>query len=136
MKKRNSRTLYRSDALAGVFLLTVGGAVAVGLIPKHILGIYLLLSVATFLVYAWDKSAARRGAWRTSERTLHLLGVIGGWPGAVLAQNHLRHKSSKLSFLRLFWVTAIVNCAAFVWLFTPNGLQFWEKMLSEIARGI
>lgn len=107
-----------------------------GPIPKLVLGIYIGLSLATFLVYAWDKSAARRGAWRTSERTLHLLGVAGGWPGAVLAQNHLRHKSSKPSFRNIFWVTVVINCAVFAFLFTPDGLEFWRSMLSEIAQGI
>jgi uncharacterized membrane protein YsdA (DUF1294 family)/cold shock CspA family protein len=75
---------------------------------------YLLLSLLTFLVYAFDKSAAVSGTWRTAEQTLHLFGLIGGWPGALLAQQLLRHKTSKQSFISVFWFTVILNVCAFV----------------------
>jgi hypothetical protein len=48
---------------------------------------YLVASVACFAAYAIDKAAARSKARRTPERTLLLLGLAGGWPGAVLAQH-------------------------------------------------
>jgi uncharacterized membrane protein YsdA (DUF1294 family) len=66
----------------------------------------------TFLVYAWDKSAARRGAWRVPESTLHVLALLGGWPGALLAQRVLRHKTRKQPFGAIFWVTVLANCLA------------------------
>ena len=75
--------------------------------------VYLGLSLLTFFTYAIDKSAAINGSWRTPERTLHLLGVAGGWPGALLAQQLLRHKCSKPSFVAVFWVTVAVNVAVF-----------------------
>ena len=75
---------------------------------------YLLASVACFIAYALDKSAARSKSRRTAERTLLLLGLAGGWPGAVLAQRWLRHKSAKASFQAKFWVTVVLNSAAFV----------------------
>jgi uncharacterized membrane protein YsdA (DUF1294 family) len=73
--------------------------------------IYTVLSLVTFLVYALDKSAARNGERRTRESTLHLLSLTCGWPGALLAQHLLRHKSSKLAFKGTFWLTVIVNLA-------------------------
>ncbi len=73
---------------------------------------YALASVATFAVYAQDKSAARAGRRRTPERTLLLLGLAGGWPGALAAQRLLRHKSAKQSFLARFWLTVFLNLAA------------------------
>lgn len=39
-------------------------------------------SAVTFLVYAWDKTAAEGGHWRTPESTLIGLALAGGWPGA------------------------------------------------------
>jgi uncharacterized membrane protein YsdA (DUF1294 family)/cold shock CspA family protein len=72
------------------------------------------ISVLAFLAYGFDKAAARRRRWRTSESTLHLLGLAGGWPGALLAQQLLRHKSSKPSFIAVFWLTVTANIAAFV----------------------
>lgn len=76
---------------------------------------YGVLSLGCFVAYAIDKSAAREGRWRTSERTLLLLGLLCGWPGAVLAQQWLRHKSSKRSFQVLFWISVAINVAAFVY---------------------
>jgi uncharacterized membrane protein YsdA (DUF1294 family) len=79
---------------------------------------YAGLSLITFVVYAIDKSAARRKGPRTPERTLHLLSLAGGWPGALLAQRWLRHKSAKASFRRVFWVTVVVNVLGFAMLST------------------
>ena len=67
------------------------------------------MSVVAYATYARDKSAARRSARRTPERTLHLMALLGGWPGALLAQRRLRHKSRKPSFLVSFWLTVVVN---------------------------
>jgi uncharacterized membrane protein YsdA (DUF1294 family) len=77
---------------------------------------YLAMSLACFIVYALDKSAARKGERRTPESTLLILGLFGGWPGAVLAQQWLRHKTVKQPFRQLFWFTIVANVAAFLWL--------------------
>lgn len=92
--------------------------------------IYLGLSVFTFIFYARDKRAAQKGAWRTSENTLHLLALFGGWPGALLAQNRLRHKSKKLPFKVVLWLTIAINCSALVCLFTPSGATFWQQVIN------
>lgn len=85
----------------------------------YALGWYGVLSVICFLAYAKDKSAAQSGAWRTPEDTLHGLALLGGWPGALLAQQWLRHKSSKASFQAMFWCTVVLNVAAFLALSIP-----------------
>ena len=79
-----------------------------------ILFTYFGLSVVTVFAYAFDKSAAVSGRWRTAENTLHLLSLAGGWPGALLAQQLLRHKTNKQSFVFAFWVTVLLNVGAFV----------------------
>lgn len=89
--------------------------------PRWMLWLYPLISVVTFLAYAADKSAARQGAWRTSEQTLHVLALVGGWPGAIVAQQLLRHKSSKAEFRLVFWGTVLMNIVAFVFLASPYG---------------
>lgn len=73
---------------------------------------YLLISLCTYAVYAVDKRAAQRGRQRVPERTLHLLALLGGWPGAWLAQQRLRHKTAKPRFQALFWLTALGHVAA------------------------
>lgn len=74
---------------------------------------YALASTIAFMAYALDKSAAIQSRWRVSESTLHFLGLACGWPGALIAQQLLRHKTSKRSFLATFWVTVLANVAGF-----------------------
>lgn len=103
--------------LPGLFLLFVAAAVFLGPLPLFILGLYLGASAVTFLLYKHDKSAAEKGRWRTKENTLHVFSLIGGWPGAFVAQKLLSHKSSKESFRNLFWATVVINCVALSWVF-------------------
>lgn len=91
-------------------------------------GAYMAMSLATFIVYAGDKRAARRRQWRVSEGTLHGLALACGWPGALLAQQLLRHKSSKPAFRRRFWLTVLGNMLGFVLLFTPLGGRLWSAL--------
>lgn len=115
------------------FLLLLGAAVGLSLIPVPVLLLYVLLSGATFLVYAFDKSAAANGGWRTPENTLHLLSLAGGWPGALVAQDRLRHKSRKQPFRAVFWSTVLLNCAVLAWLLTPAGADLWRDMVGHLA---
>ena len=89
-------------ALGAAFTFAVRHAGAVA-------AVYLAASSAAFAAYAWDKHAARNGRERVAERTLHLLALIGGWPGALLAQRTLRHKSRKQPFRALCLATILVN---------------------------
>ncbi len=110
-----------SLAVAAGFIGLLGMLVVSGKLPLLVLGLYLGLSAVAFIAYAIDKSAAKKKLRRTPENTLHLLGLAGGWPGALVAQGLLRHKSSKRSFQVAFWLTVAVNCAALGWLLSPAG---------------
>ncbi|WP_394778652.1 DUF1294 domain-containing protein [Undibacterium sp.] len=77
---------------------------------------YALASLLNLALYAADKSAAKKGNWRISENSLHLVSLLGGWPGALLAQSMLRHKNKKTAFQIVFWATVAINLAALVWL--------------------
>ena len=98
--------------LACLFVVALCGLAARNILPFAVPAIYLTASLAAWIAYGADKSAARAGAWRIPESTLHILAVIGGWPGALMAQQVLRHKSSKPAFRRAFWATVILNCGA------------------------
>ena len=115
------------------FIAAVAWSVSAYNIPIQILYLYLAASSFTFLVYAKDKWAARRNRWRTQESTLHTLALIGGWPGALIAQQVLRHKSRKDAFQFAFWATVVLNCAAFAWLFTSEGGVLLRSMVSAIG---
>lgn len=138
--RRRARPRHKSlvpDTMAVGFLLAVGAAVLLAAIPTSILMLYLLVSLITFVAYARDKKySAQTGAWRTREDTLHLLALAGGWPGALIAQNHLRHKSKKQPFRTVFWVTVLANCAAFAWLLTPEGAQAWNDLVYPVEQAI
>jgi uncharacterized membrane protein YsdA (DUF1294 family)/cold shock CspA family protein len=112
------------------FLVLVSAAALGGRLPIVLVGAYLAVSAVTFVVYALDKSAARNDRWRTPEATLHSLSLLGGWPGALLAQKVLRHKSSKRPFRTVFWVTVALNLAALVWLLgNPNALSALDALI-------
>ena len=114
---------------AWLFLVVVGISCLLTELPLIVLGAYILVSMITFIAYAIDKSAAQAGRWRTSEGSLLMLGLLGGWPGALLAQQILRHKSKKGSFRLMLWITVFLNCAGLVWLHTPEGLTFLAQLL-------
>jgi uncharacterized membrane protein YsdA (DUF1294 family) len=77
---------------------------------------YVAMSIASFLLYRHDKRAAEGGKARTKERTLHLADLLGGWPGGLLAQERLKHKTRKTAFQLGFWSTVAINCALLAWL--------------------
>lgn len=65
------------------------------------------VSCFAYLIYAWDKRQAQDKQWREPESLLHFVGLAGGWPGAFIAQRHLRHKSAKIGFQFVFWLTVL-----------------------------
>ena len=105
--------------IATLFVAIICSLAADGILPLVVPAVYLAASVAAAIAYGIDKSAARNGAWRTPERTLHILALMGGWPGALVAQRVFRHKSAKPSFRFAFWATVILNCAALAWFALP-----------------
>ena len=114
---------------AWLFLMVVGLSVFVTGLPFIVLGAYLFISTVTYLAYAIDKSSAQAGHWRISENALQLLALAGGWPGALVAQQILRHKSKKGSFRIVLWIAVLLNCAGFAWLHTAGGQVFLRQLL-------
>ncbi len=85
--------------------------------PAWQIALYLVaVNLITFLTYGWDKLAAMERGWRVSEGMLHLLGLIGGTPGAFLAQQLFRHKTRKQPFRTIFWLMVICQILAGGWL--------------------
>ena len=78
----------------------------------------IMVSFITYKAYALDKAAAKNNQWRTPEKTLHCLALLGGWPGALFAQSWLRHKSKKQPFKFILWLMALLNITAFLYIST------------------
>jgi uncharacterized membrane protein YsdA (DUF1294 family)/cold shock CspA family protein len=74
-----------------------------------VLGGYAGVSGLTYLIYAYDKRSARADEWRQQESTMHFFELIGGWPGAFLAQRRLRHKCSKRRYQFVFWLIVALH---------------------------
>lgn len=108
-------TYFAIPAFAVVYL----AASVLWRVPNWVGLIYLGASIVCAIAYVRDKGAAVSGRWRVSESTLLSLGLLGGWPGAIVAQQVLRHKSSKSSFRSAFWGTVVLNVVAFVLLSSP-----------------
>lgn len=87
-----------------------------GSISWGVVAWYVVIGVITYLVYAKDKRAAESGSWRIPETTLHAWSIFGGWVGAMMAQNRLRHKTQKSSFRNMYYLTVIINLAFLLYL--------------------
>jgi uncharacterized membrane protein YsdA (DUF1294 family) len=119
--------------LAGLFALLLVVLVVVNLLPVIVPAVYLVVSLITYWVYDCDKRAAQNGDWRTSEMTLHLLALCGGWLGALIAQQHFRHKNKKAEFQFVFALTVVVNCGVLAWLVTPFGAAALSQLISRLS---
>lgn len=114
MQKRKSiaKTLQIWVIIAITFMAVLALLVSIRLLPISVLLWYFAMSLATFLLYSHDKSAAKNNSWQVAEATLHKLSFVGGWVGAAFAHWLLRHKSSKPEFRKNFYITVVGNVIA------------------------
>lgn len=104
-------------ALLGILVLWLAR-----LVPDWTLPVMGCMSAVALGFYLHDKGAAARHARRTPENTLHLISLLGGWPGALIGQGLFRHKTSKGSFQAMFWLTVAINIAALI--VVASGVRF------------
>jgi len=89
----------------------------------------LVLGALTYWAYVVDKRRATEREWRVPEARLHLLELLGGWPGAFLAQRRLRHKCSKGSYQVVYWLIVLsYQFAAF------DSLHNWQLSRAALDR--
>lgn len=100
---------------AAGFLFAVGLAAYLESIPLPLGASYGVASILTLVIYGIDKRRARNDQWRIPESAIHSLELIGGWPGALIAQRLFRHKNRKVSFQVVFWLIVIAHLALWGW---------------------
>lgn len=107
---------FKALVLALLCVLPVYGCVTLWLtgITRVPLLAYVTASIVAFGLYWYDKHQARTGQWRTPEKVLHGAELLGGWPGAFVAQQVLRHKTRKVSFQVVFWLIVAVHQAVWI----------------------
>lgn len=132
MPQTSERGVWAAMIFSLAFLIAILVFGFMRLFPSGLVVLYFGASIVAFFMYRSDKSAARKGRWRIQEQSLLLCGLIGGWPGALIAQQLFRHKSSKTRFQITFWGSVVVNCASLGCL-TPIGSQYLSSAISAMA---
>lgn len=117
---RDRQAYLIAGAALGMLVVTT----AMGKISLGVLAWYVLTSGIAFLTYAADKRAAVDRRRRIPEDQLQAIALLGGWPGALVAQRRFRHKSAKRSFQAILWLMVFVNVAVLVFFLTPPGQQW------------
>lgn len=100
---------------AASFLGALASASALGFLTAFVPAFYAVMSGLTFTAYLLDKTRAEQRGRRISENTLHFLEALGGWPGALLAQHWLQHKTGKVSYQVIFWLIVTAHLALWAW---------------------
>jgi uncharacterized membrane protein YsdA (DUF1294 family)/cold shock CspA family protein len=121
------------------FMMIVLALVLFNRLPLFVLYLYSILSIVSIAFYQIDKFAAQQGHWRTTEKFLQLLSLIGGWPGAIVMQQLLKHKSKKLSFRLKHFVMVAINLLGFYWMLTEQGqsiIWFIDDSIKSLIEGI
>ncbi len=76
------------------------------------IAVLAIMSLITFVAYGFDKRRAQNDGRRVPEKTLHLMALLGGWPGALMGQRVFRHKTQKLSFRIVYWLCVALHLIA------------------------
>lgn len=106
-------------ASAALFCL-IGAATTFGS-TGWMLAVYPLMSLVAYFMYAQDKLIAIRGGWRIPESSLHMVELLGGWPGAYMAQQTMRHKTVKQPYQAIYWIIVASHVAFWgVWMVNPE----------------
>lgn len=66
--------------------------------PEMIILYVLIINIIGFLVMGLDKFKAKKGYWRTPEKTIFVITLLGGGIGTVAGMYTFRHKTKKLAF--------------------------------------
>ncbi len=131
--------------IAAGLICGLGVAAHVGHLPLALPAVYGLMSLVCVLLYALDKAAATAGRRRIPEKRLHMVELLGGWPGALIGQQVFRHKTRKRGYQFAFRLCIVLNLAALAWLLVcpeagsarqqlgiePLALDRWRELLPQ-----
>jgi uncharacterized membrane protein YsdA (DUF1294 family)/cold shock CspA family protein len=132
-RRRNGLGVLASICVALASLGAIAFAAHRGLVPLYVPAIYALASLAALLAYSADKQKAQTGRWRMSESRLHFVELIGGWPGALVAQQLFRHKNRKGSYQLEYWCIVALHVGVLGWVVLRGG-QWTHFSLAEWVR--
>lgn len=87
---------------------------------------YVFLSILTIILYGFDKRHAIQGQWRIPEMYIHVLEIMGGWPGSLIAQIDFSHKIRKSPYRRRLWLIIGLHGIAWAAFLTHH---LWPRLL-------
>lgn len=98
----------------------------------------LFINVVAIYKYWEDKqlSQQRSKQQRIPEGELHLYGILGGWIGAFIAQQLFRHKTRKISFQMLFFLSIFIHYILLYGVYIKHCTQTECPILSEYVYNI
>lgn len=85
---------------------------------KYALIVMAVMSFLTLLLYASDKSKAKRRKWRTPEKTLLLFSLLGGATGGLCAMILFRHKTKHWYFWLVNYAALAIHLAVLYYTYT------------------
>ncbi len=117
-----NKILNRFGLGFGLLALVIAGPLFLFLVTGTSLPLYLswvvALSGATFVTFMVDKvNASRRGSFRAPEMLLHLLTLLGGFPGAWAGMVFGRHKTKHPVFWGVLGVSTVLHVGLIIWIY-------------------
>ena len=83
---------------------------------KEILIYLLAINLIGFLAMGIDKFKAKQNLWRTKEKTLFAIAMIGGSIGSIIGMYTFRHKTKHNSFVFGFPIILIAQIVLIIYL--------------------
>lgn len=79
------------------------------MIYKAVILWYFAINIVLFILMGIDKYRAVHKKWRIPEATLLISSCLGGFVGGFLGMHLFHHKSKKIYFHIIFWLSALLH---------------------------
>lgn len=95
--------------------------------------VILLMSVITYILYVSDKSKAKRGVNRISEKCLLLSSFFFGALGGIVAMYTARHKTKHWYFVFVNIVSLALHVVILYFIIDKVGITGFDNFLGKIG---
>ena len=85
----------------------------------------LVINLIGFFIMWYDKRKAQRGSWRTPEKTLFTITLLGGGIGTIIGMYKFRHKTKKMRFTIGFPTILITEIVALIYIYLKFVLKLF-----------
>lgn len=85
----------------------------------------LVINLIGFFIMWYDKRKAQRGSWRTPEKTLFTITLLGGGIGTIIGMYKFRHKTKKMRFTIGFPTILITEIVVLIYIYLKFVLKLF-----------